>query len=121
VELVFSATLVLSGWLLNGLALYGMAVTHDTSNELYLTTAETFKSALAKAIAHATRACQIFCVCGFVGFGSQAQGLIMQRCVGEVVLDEPGSSVGYAILYAPRHDVLNTASLGAYFRLITAF
>ena len=36
----------------------------------------------------------------------------MQRCVGEVVLDEPGSSVGYAILYAPRHDVLNAASLG---------
>ncbi|PKY78979.1 hypothetical protein CYJ33_02180 [Alloscardovia omnicolens] len=44
----------------------------------------------------------------------------MQRCVGEVVLDEPGSSVGYAILYAPRHDVLNTASLGAYFSLIIA-
>ena len=61
-----------------------------------------------------------FCVCGFVGSGSQAQGLIMQRCVGEVVLDEPGSSVGYAILYAPRHDVLNTASLGAYFSLIIA-
>ena len=64
--------------------------------------------------------CQVFCVCGFVGFGSQAQGLIMQRCVGEVVLDEPGFSVGYAILYAPRHDVLNTASLGAYFSLIIA-
>ncbi len=63
-ELVFSATLVLSGCLLNGLALYGMAVTHDTSNALYLTTAKTFKSALAKAIAHATRACQIFCVDG---------------------------------------------------------
>ena len=59
-ELVFSATLVLSGCLLNGLALYGMAVTHDTSNALYLTTAKTFKSALAKAIAHATRACQGF-------------------------------------------------------------
>ena len=26
----------------------------------------------------------------------------------------------YAILYAPRHDVLNTASLGAYFSLIIA-
>ena len=68
-ELVFSATLVLSGWLLNGLALYGMAVTHDTSNELYLTTAETFKSALAKAIAHATRACQILCVDGGLPYG----------------------------------------------------
>ena len=37
----------------------------------------------------------------------------MQRCVGEVVLDEPGSSVGYAILYAPRHDVFNAELLGA--------
>ena len=54
-----------------------------------------------------------FCVCGFIGFGSQAQGLIMQRCVGEVVLDEPGFSVGYAILYAPRHDVFNADLLGA--------
>ena len=68
-ELVFSATLVLSGCLLNGLALYGMAVTHDTSNALYLTTAKTFKSALAKAIAHATRACQIFCVDGGLPYG----------------------------------------------------
>ncbi|MDK8230744.1 hypothetical protein QP774_25645, partial [Escherichia coli] len=50
---------------------------------------------------------------GFIGFGSQAQGLIMQRCVGEVVLDELGSSVGYAILYAPRHDVFNADLLGA--------
>ena len=75
-ELIFSATLVLSGWLLNGLALYGMAVTHDTSNALYLSTAKTFKSALVKAIAHATRACQGFCVDGGLPYGEFYLGLL---------------------------------------------
>ena len=62
--------------MLNGLALYGMAVTHDTSNALYLTTAKTFKSALVKAIAHATRACQGFCVDGGLPYGEFYLGLL---------------------------------------------
>ena len=64
------------------------------------------------------RGCQGFCVCDFVESGSQAW--FFNKSYLCVARDKRGSSVGYAILYAPRHDVLNTASLGAYFSLIIA-
>ena len=61
---------------------------------------------------------QGFCVCGFVESGSRAR--FFSKPYLCVARDERGSSVGYAILYAPRHDVLNTASLGTHLSLIIA-
>ena len=56
------------------------------------------------------RGCQGFCVCDFVESGSQAW--FFNKSYLCVALDERGCSVGYAILYAPRHDVLNATLLG---------
>ena len=53
---------------------------------------------------------QGFCVCGFVESGSRAR--FFSKPYLCVARDERGSSVGYAILYAPRHDVLNATLLG---------
>ena len=50
---------------------------------------------------------QGFCVCGFVESGSRAR--FFSKPYLCVARDERGSSVGYAILYAPRHDTFNVA------------
>ena len=53
---------------------------------------------------------QGFCVCGFVESGSRAR--FFSKPYLCVARDERGSSVGYAILYAPRHDTFNATLLG---------
>ena len=76
------------------------------------------------------RTCQVLCVCGFCWIWLAGAGLdyvteckrhglsVSHTC--EVPLDERGSSVGYSNSYVPRHDVLNTASLGTHLSLIIA-